>query len=112
MYKKVTRNGSSLQVNNSYEGITVEERIRLMVDNKEPITDSAPLIYTERKDGVRPEFDIRTDRFELAVDKMDAVAKAIRAKRDGIGEKPIGEQAKEGMDKENDGKPEPIQGTE
>lgn len=112
MYKKIVRNGTTLEVNNSYEGIPIEERIRLMVDNKEPITDSSPIIYTERKDGVRPEYDIRTDRFELAVDKMDAVAKAIRAKRDGGAEKPLGEQAKEGMDKEGDGKPEPIQGTE
>lgn len=112
MYKTVKRTKTNLEVNNSYEGITIEERIRLMVNNKEPITDSSPLIYTERKDGVRPEYDIRTDRFELAVDKMDVVAKAIRAKRDGIGEKTVGEQAKEGMDKEENGKAESAQGTE
>lgn len=32
-----------------------------------------PTIYTEKKDGVQPEFDIRTDRFEVAVDAMDKI---------------------------------------
>lgn len=48
----------------------------------EPIKDGAPLVYTERKDGVRPEFDPRTDRFELAVDAMDKVTRDKLAKRE------------------------------
>lgn len=32
-----------------------------------------PIIYTEKKDGVRPEFDIRTDRFEVAIEAMDKI---------------------------------------
>lgn len=32
-----------------------------------------PTIYTEKKDGVQPEFDIRTDRFEVAIDAMDKI---------------------------------------
>ena len=32
-----------------------------------------PTIYTEKKDGVRPEYDIRTDRFEVAIDAMDKI---------------------------------------
>lgn len=32
-----------------------------------------PTIYTEKKDGVQPEFDIRTDRFEIAIDAMDKI---------------------------------------
>lgn len=32
-----------------------------------------PTIYTEKKDGVKPEFDIRTDRFEVAIDAMDKI---------------------------------------
>ena len=30
-------------------------------------------IYTEKKDGVQPEFDIRTDRFEVAIEAMDKI---------------------------------------
>lgn len=32
-----------------------------------------PTIYTEKKDGVRPEYDIRTDRFEIAIDAIDKI---------------------------------------
>lgn len=32
-----------------------------------------PTIYTEKKDGVQPEFDMRTDRFEVAIDAIDKI---------------------------------------
>lgn len=32
-----------------------------------------PTIYTEKKDGVQPEFDIRTDRFEVAIEAIDKI---------------------------------------
>lgn len=32
-----------------------------------------PIIYTEKKDGVLPEYDIRTDRFEVAIDAIDKI---------------------------------------
>lgn len=35
-----------------------------------------PTIYTEKKDGVLPEYDIRTDRFEVAVDAIDKINKS------------------------------------
>lgn len=36
-----------------------------------------PTIYTEKKDGVRPEFDIRTDRFEIAIDAIDKINQSV-----------------------------------
>lgn len=36
-----------------------------------------PTIYTEKKDGVQPEFDIRTDRFEVAIDAVDKINQAV-----------------------------------
>lgn len=36
-----------------------------------------PTIYTEKKDGVQPEFDIRTDRFEVAIDAMDKINQSM-----------------------------------
>ena len=41
----------------------------------------APIIYTERKDGVLPAYDIRTDRWEIAQKAMEVNQKAISAKR-------------------------------
>lgn len=66
---------------NPYEiGESIENKIRRAVNNNEPIKDTAPIIYTEQKDGVLPQFDIRTDRFELALDATNKYDKSERAK--------------------------------
>lgn len=97
MYKKSIHKKTTLLVNKSYEGESIEKKINRIVNNKEPIKDGAPIIYTERKDGVKPEYDIRTDRFEIAVEAMDKVSKTYLAQR----ETRIGEKAKENMEKES-----------
>lgn len=56
-----------------YEGESIEKKVRRVVENKEPISDGAPIIYTEKKDGVLPQFNIRTDKWEIALDAMDKV---------------------------------------
>lgn len=66
----------------TYEGETIEAKVNRIVNNKEPITDGAPIIYTERKDGVLPEYDIRTDRWSIAIDAMDKVNMDRFAKRE------------------------------
>lgn len=63
------------------EGETIEEKCRRLIETKEPITDGAPILYTERKDGVLPAYDIRTDRWEIAQEAMAKNLKAIDAKR-------------------------------
>lgn len=102
MYKKLMPKRTSIKLNNSYIGETIENKIRRIVNNKEPISDGAPLIYTDRKDGVQPGMDIRTDRFEVAIDAMDKVSKTHQAKREER-LKTLGEKAKEGMKKEDGG---------
>lgn len=76
-YKKTT-----LNVNNSYEGERIEEKIRRITTNNEPIEDTAPIMYTERKNGVQPEYNIRTDRWEIAIDAMNNYAGSIQAERE------------------------------
>lgn len=103
---------TSISRNEGYVGETIEQKINRIVNNKEPIKDGAPLVYTDRKDGVKPEYDIRTDRFEIAVEKMDYVARSHAAKR----EERLGTKAKENMEIEKktekkDGGAEPTQGT-
>lgn len=73
---------SSIELNESVEGETIEDKIRRIMENGEPISEGADVIYTERKDGVNPAYDVRTDRFELAVDAMDKVHKDKLAKRE------------------------------
>lgn len=82
MYKRLVKKGkTSIKVNESYIGESIEVKVRRVVNQNEPITDGAPRIYTERKDGVKPEYDIRTDRFELAVDATDYMTKTSLAER-------------------------------
>lgn len=56
------------------EGEPIEDKIRRILDENEPITDGAPVIYTDKKDGVRPEFDIRADKWDIAIQAMDKVS--------------------------------------
>lgn len=63
------------------EGERIEDKMRRVIDNKEPITDGAPIIYTERKLGVLPAYNIRTDRWEIAQAAMEVNQKAVSAQR-------------------------------
>lgn len=82
MYRKTKYGETTLKANNSYVGEMIEEKVRRIMNNKEPITDGAPIIHTERKDGVLAGHDIRTDRFEVSTDAMDIVQKSNMAKRE------------------------------
>lgn len=102
MYKKNIQYATTqLNINNSVQGETIEQKVDRIINNGEPIKDGAPLIYTERKDGVLPGYNIKTDRWEIAVDAMDKVAKAKTAQREN--------RAKMEIVKDNG--VEPIQGT-
>lgn len=52
-----------------------------MVNNKEPIREQVGLIYTERKDGIIPDYDIRTDRFDIAAEAKDKATKSALTRR-------------------------------
>lgn len=82
MYKTNFIENTTIRVNDSVEGETIEEKVDRIVNNGEPIEDGAPIVFTERKDGVQPEFNIRTDRFDLAIGAMDKIAASKIAKRE------------------------------
>lgn len=64
----------------TFEGEEIENKVRRIVNNKEPISDGAPIIFTMKADGVQPQYNIRTDRWDIALDAMDNVARAKIAK--------------------------------
>ena len=68
------------------EGESIEDKVRRITENNEPITDGAPIIYTNRDDGVLPAYNIRTDRQEIAQQAMDAVNQANLAKSKNYGQ--------------------------
>ena len=49
MYKKTTNLGTGFDINESTEGERIEEKVERLVNNKEPIRDTSPIIYTEKK---------------------------------------------------------------
>lgn len=102
MYKKNRIAISSMIYNNSVEGSTLEQKIERIINNKETITDGAPIIFTEKSEGVNAAYNIRTDRWEIALDGIDKIEKSRQAKRE--------EKAK--MEVVKDDKIEPTQGTE
>lgn len=82
MYKGVKKSRTSISTNFLEIGESIEEKMRRVTQSNEPIENVAPMLYTERKDGVLPETDIRTDRFEVAQEAMGKVEKSIKAKRE------------------------------
>ena len=57
----------------TYVAESIETKVRRIMDENEPITAGAPIIYTPKEDGVKPEFDIRTDKWQIAINAMDRV---------------------------------------
>ena len=81
MYKTPKFTKTSIKGVETYEGESLENKVERIVANGEPITDGAPIIYTDKAKGVQAGYNIRTDRWEVAADAMDAVHKVKKAKR-------------------------------
>ena len=77
--KLMKYSNSLINKNESVVGILIERKVEKITESKEPITDGAPLIYTERKEGVIPAYDVRTDRFEIAVEAMGKVGENLKS---------------------------------
>ena len=88
MYKIPKYSKSTIKSVERVQGEPIEHKMERILNNGEPISDGAPEIYTDRKEGVIGGYDIRTDRWEVAADAMDTVQKNIQAKRDARAEKP------------------------
>lgn len=60
----------------AYEAEPLEIKLRKILETNEPIEEISPEIYTDKKDGVLPQYDIRTDRFEIAMEAMNKISQA------------------------------------
>ena len=103
MYKRKQQSGGTkLKINRTEEGEFLHTKLERMIANKEDITEGvSQLIYTERKEGVLPEFNPRADKWDIALEGMDKAHKSALARRN----------EKVNMSDDNDGKPEPVEGT-
>ena len=70
------KDGEELYLKKEYE----MEMRKIQADFNEPIDETAPLIYTDRADGVMPQYDIRTDRFDIAMEAYDKITRSAAKK--------------------------------
>ena len=68
----------------TYAGETIEEKVNKILTQNEPIADGAQLNYTERKDGVLPQYDVRTDKWDIAQSAMVLANASKIAKSRGL----------------------------
>lgn len=113
MYAKVKYPKTDLRKYEVTEGETIEQKIERMLNNKEPITgDGNERMFQTRAEGIDPITDIRSDRFDMALDMTDKLAADKLAKRqklmdesknkangetksaDGQGTDPVGSETK------------------
>lgn len=73
------RRGCINNPNLTYQADPREVKLRKIISGEANNMEDGvfPTIYTEKKDGVQPEFDIRTDRFEIAIDAMDKINQSV-----------------------------------
>lgn len=67
-------------------GESIEQLLRRMTANKSPIPADVPPIYTPYKDGIIPDYDIRADRFDVAMQAQDKFAASEIAKGAQLGD--------------------------
>lgn len=84
MYKINKIIPTSINVNNGMEGESIEQKMERITNNGEPIEDGAPIIYTDKKEGVIADYNIRTDRFERALEAKETLDKDAYAKRENV----------------------------
>lgn len=68
---KLRKAKSLITINECYEGDCIEEQIRKKMAGEEIQMTGKALLYTERKEGVLPITNIRTDRWEIAQNAVD-----------------------------------------
>ena len=71
--KKIRINNFKGMIEMTEEGETLIKKIQRILDENEPLTDGAPTIYTPKQAGVREDCNIRTDKWEIAMNAMDRV---------------------------------------
>jgi hypothetical protein len=83
MYRKVNYKKSTVTSVKVFEGERIEKRVERIINNAEPITDGAPIVYTERG-TIDPNYNHRTDLWEIATDNMSVVHRSETVKKTGV----------------------------
>lgn len=74
MYKIPLKIRTTIAVNDSIEGETIETKIARLLSNKDSTTDGKELIYTRAQDGIVSAFNIRHDHWDDAYEQSSIMA--------------------------------------
>ena len=66
---RVNNFAGMIKMNDS--GETLIKMCQRILDEGEPLIDGAPMIYTPKQAGVKPECNVRTDKWDIAMKAMD-----------------------------------------
>lgn len=78
-----------ITVNKTVEGEMLESMIKRAVTEMTPIEENAPIIYTPRKEGVKAEYNIRTDRMDIALEAATAYNEHYYGQRQEFYKEPV-----------------------
>ena len=87
---KIRVNNFKGMIEMTEKGETLIKKIQRILDENEPLTDGAPMIYTPKQAGVRDDCNIRTDKWDIAMKAMNRVNeyKLLEYLKDGSTEAP------------------------
>lgn len=91
---KKSRQRTTINVNNSYEGEMIENKVKRIMTNNEPIEDTAPLLYTAKSDGVINETNIRNDKWEQMTESREKGVLIRMRRQEEINKKTTGNEPK------------------
>ena len=106
MYKVRQLPTTGIKRNVSTVGETIEDEVYKMVYEKNIPSAQKSIIFQEKKEGVQPAYNIRTDKFAIALDAIETVTrygrKTARAKDEKNGQE-SGESSADKSGKSPDG---------
>lgn len=108
MKRKVAIQSGSIRVNKSSEGETIETTVDRMLYGNEPFEEGVERIYTEASEGVKAEYNHRTDKYVEMLKMSEESNKSLSVKN--IREKIKKDAEEEEKNKEKSDGAESIQG--
>lgn len=81
MYKLPNYESTTIEINEATEGEPLERKLERIIHNGENTDEGAPSIFTDRKDGVLPAYDIRADKWDIALDAMNGIHNQDKQRR-------------------------------
>lgn len=96
MRKIKVKHTGKLKKNTSKEGKSIEQKLSMRMEGEEIEMMGKQIIYTDRKNGVLPQYNIRTDKFEIAQNANDYLIRSQIARQAEVDKTISLEQATEG----------------